>query len=56
MKIRIEKPFLDRAVSPIAFQQNEYLTVPDAVGKKLIKSGHATNVETLRTKSAFETR
>jgi hypothetical protein len=56
MRIRIEKPFLDKAVSPIAFQQNEYLTVPDTIGKRLIKSGHAVNVEDLQGRPVLETR
>lgn len=56
MKIRIEKPFIEKSVSPLAFQPNELLTVPDSVGKRLIKSGHAINLDDLRITPVKETR
>lgn len=56
MHIQIKKPFLETAISPIAFQQNEFVNVPDSIAKKLIKSGHAVAVEKIQTPPTLETR
>jgi len=49
MQIKIKRPFLERALSPIAFQQNELINVPDKVAKSLIKAGRAVSVDSIKT-------
>jgi hypothetical protein len=55
MQIKIVKPFLERALSPRAFQTNEFVTVPDNIAKKLIKAGHAVPLTAAKI-PAIETR
>lgn len=55
MQIQIKKPFLERAISPLAFQQNEYVDLPEKLAQKLIKQGKAINVKQIQT-PLIETR
>lgn len=46
MQIQITRGFAERALSPIAFQQNEYVTMPDALAERLIAEGKARVIPT----------
>jgi hypothetical protein len=41
MQIQIKKTFVERAISPVAFQQNEYVTLPREVAERLVAEGKA---------------
>ncbi len=56
MQVQILKPFLERALSPKAFQQNEYITMPDKVAKGLIKRGLAVSLDEKRMPQASQPR
>lgn len=55
MQIQIKKPFVERALSPIAFQQNELLDLPEKLAQKLIKQGKAIDVKNIQLPT-IETR
>lgn len=46
MQIQITKPFYEKSLSPLAFQQNEYVTMPDEVAQRLIDEGKAVPLAT----------
>ena len=48
MQIKIQKSFLDTALSPVPFNQNEFVTMPDDVAKTLVKRGLAIDVRKLK--------